>query len=254
MQVQGDTAVRSTTATFQSASPPSRAETLLAQASTGFGAIDTRALAQAVLGPMIAGGPANASLLRDLGSQLSPVQQGDLQRDITDTFNTLVEAITKFFSGLFGPATAGPAAPTAPTAPPAATLPPTAADSARVPGVESIARNPVVAAAIDASWNASNPNTPGAKVETGFWVVRDDATGALSVVQFPSNGTNDSLTPGAPPAIDGKTTVAFFHTHPNTTAEGYTSGPSSADQRFADATGIPGIIRSHDGMYYFNNR
>ncbi|TRW14273.1 hypothetical protein [Glacieibacterium frigidum] len=246
MQVQGDIGIRSATTSQPTTRSP--AEAVIDQATTAFGTIDTRMLAQAVLGPMLAGGPANASLLRDIGSQLSPVQQGNLQRDITDTVEKLVESIMKFFNGLFGSAA------TTPTAPPAATLPPAASDSAQVPGLESIARDPVVASAIEASWNASNPNTPGAKVETGFWVVRDNATGALSVVQFPSNGTNDSLTPGAPPAIDGKTTVAFFHTHPNTSAEGYTSGPSSADQRFADATGIPGIIRSHDGMYYFNNR
>lgn len=247
--MQGDTAVRSTTT-----GPPivqSAADAVIEQATTACGTVDTRALAQAVLAPMLAGGPANAGMLRDIGSQLSPVDQGNLQRDIADTIEKLVDSIVKFFRSLFGTSATAPATP---AAPPSATLPPAANNSASVPGLESMARNPVVASAIEAAWNASNPNTPGAKVETGFWVVRDDATGALSVVQFPSNGTNDSLTPGAPPAIDGKTTVAFFHTHPNTSAEGYTSGPSSADQRFADATGIPGIIRSHDGMYYFSNR
>lgn len=127
-----------------------------------------------------------------------------------------------------------------------------APDSANIPSVEAIANDPVVAAAIEKSWNASNPNTPGAKQEQGFWVMRDDKTGALSTVNFPSNGTRDSLTPGAVPAIEGKTAVAFFHTHPNTTAEGYTNGPSPADQNFADARGIPGIIQSHNGLHYFS--
>ena len=127
-----------------------------------------------------------------------------------------------------------------------------APDSANIPSVEAIANDPVVAAAIEKSWNASNPNTPGSKQEQGFWVMRDDKTGALSTVNFPSNGTRDSLTPGAVPAIEGKTAVAFFHTHPNTAAEGFTNGPSPADQNFADARGIPGIIQSHNGMYYFS--
>lgn len=127
-----------------------------------------------------------------------------------------------------------------------------APDSANIPDLEAIANNPVVAAAIEKAWNASNPNTSGAKQEQGFWVMRDDKTGALSTVNFPSNGTRDSLTPGAVPAIEGKTAVAFFHTHPNTAAEGYTNGPSPADQNFADARGIPGIIQSHNGLYYFN--
>ena len=153
------------------------------------------------------------------------------------------------------PTTAAPTAPSqaTPSAPTSDTRITTRApDSANIPSVEAIANNPVVAAAIEKSWNASNPNTPGAKQEQGFWVMRDDKTGALSTVNFPSNGTRDSLTPGAVPAIEGKTAVAFFHTHPNTTAEGYTNGPSPADQNFADARGIPGIIQSHNGLHYFN--
>lgn len=153
------------------------------------------------------------------------------------------------------PTTAAPTAPSqaTPAAPTSDTRITTRApDSANIPSVEAIANDPVVAAAIEKSWNASNPNTPGAKQEQGFWVMRDDKTGALSTVNFPSNGTRDSLTPGAVPAIEGKTAVAFFHTHPNTTAEGYTNGPSTADQNFADARGIPGIIQSHNGLHYFN--
>lgn len=151
------------------------------------------------------------------------------------------------------PNTGAPTSTTTPQAPTSNTRITTRApDSANIPSVEAIANDPVVAAAIEKSWNASNPNTPGAKQEQGFWVMRDDKTGALSTVNFPSNGTRDSLTPGAVPSIEGKTAVAFFHTHPNTTAEGYTNGPSPADQNFADARGIPGIIQSHNGLYYFN--
>jgi hypothetical protein len=149
--------------------------------------------------------------------------------------------------------TGAPTSTTIPQAPTSNTRITTRApDSANIPSVEAMANDPVVAAAIEKAWNASNPNTPGAKQEQGFWVMRDDKTGALSTVNFPSNGTRDSLTPGAVPSIEGKTAVAFFHTHPNTTAEGYTNGPSTADQNFADARGIPGIIQSHNGLYYFN--
>lgn len=134
----------------------------------------------------------------------------------------------------------------------APSLPPRAPESADIPAVESIAKDPVVTKAIDDAWVASKPDTPGQKKEQGFWVLKDDKTGALSTVAFPSNGTNDSLTPGAKPSQAGKTVVAFFHTHPNTTDEGYVNGPSPADQRFATAQGIPGIIRAHNGMHYFN--
>lgn len=127
----------------------------------------------------------------------------------------------------------------------------TAAASEQRPELEQIANDPVVAAAIEQSWNASNPNGPGAKQEKGFWVVKDKKTGELSVVQFPDNGTNDSLTPGDPPNSADKEVAAFFHTHPNTAEEGYASGPSDADKDFAAHHGAPGIIKSHDGMYYF---
>jgi len=130
-------------------------------------------------------------------------------------------------------------------------LPATAPGSKNLPAVEKIANDPVVAAEIDKAWKASNPNGPGKKQEKGFWVMKDDKTGALSVVQFPDNGTNDSLTPGPVPVQPGKSVAAFFHTHPNTAAEGYVSEPSDADKKFAKAVGAPGIIRSHDGMYYF---
>jgi hypothetical protein len=131
-------------------------------------------------------------------------------------------------------------------------LPARAPESPDLPAVEAIAKDPVVTKAIEDAWVASKPDTPGQKKEHGFWVLKDDKTGALSTVAFPSNGTNDSLTPGAKPSQSGKTVVAFFHTHPNTTDEGYVNGPSPADKRFAKDQGVPGIIRAHNGMHYFN--
>jgi hypothetical protein len=127
----------------------------------------------------------------------------------------------------------------------------TAPKSAKRPDLEKIANDPTVSAEIDKSWKASNPNGPGAKQEKGFWISKDDKTGALSVTPFPDNGTNDSLTPGSPPSEKGKTVVGFFHTHPNTDGEGYSQGPSKPDEDFAKAVGVPGLIRSHDGMYYY---
>lgn len=120
------------------------------------------------------------------------------------------------------------------------------------PKLEKIASDPTVAAAIEKAWKDSKPNAKEnkSKQEKGFWVTKDKKTGALSVVQFPDNGTNDGLTPGSPPNETGKDTVAFFHTHPNI-GDGYVSEPSDADENFAKSKGIPGIIKSHDGMYYF---
>jgi hypothetical protein len=127
----------------------------------------------------------------------------------------------------------------------------TAPKSAKRPDLEKIANDPVVSAEIDKAWAASNPNGPGAKQEKGFWISKDEKTGALSVTPFPDNGTNDSLTPGSPPNEKGKKVVGFFHTHPNTDGEGYKQGPSKEDEDFAKAVGVPGLIKSHDGMYYY---
>ena len=127
----------------------------------------------------------------------------------------------------------------------------TAPKSAKRPDLEKIANDPTVSAEIDKAWKASNPNGPGAKQEKGFWISKDDNTGALSVTPFPDNGTNDSLTPGSPPSEKGKTVVGFFHTHPNTDQEGYKQDPSKADEDFAKSVAVPGLIRSHDGMFYY---
>lgn len=211
------------------------ASALLGNSQSPFGGIDLNAVVAGLLKEFASDAGLLGAVVKELAALLSPLERGTVER--------LLDAAT--------PQTAAPAAADQATARASTTLPPRASDSARVPSLERIARNPVVAAAINSAWTASNPNTPGAKVETGFWVVRNNRTGALSVVQFPSNGTRDSLTPGAPPSARGTSVVAFFHTHPNTVAEGYVNGPSPADQNFAAANGIPGIIRSHAGMYYF---
>jgi hypothetical protein len=115
------------------------------------------------------------------------------------------------------------------------------------PELETIANDPAIRPEIDRAWADSNPSgSPTAKQEQGFWILRDSKTQALSVQNFPPGG-RDFMIPG--PTPDGA--AAFFHTHPNTVAEGYLQGPSAADARFATSRGIPGIIRSHDGMYYF---
>ena len=256
-----------------------KASALAADSRSSFGGFDIQKLASALIEALKTGNLPEG-LLEMLAKVLSPVEAGQLLAAIAKLLNGETNGgnapqSSAPASGGNGEAQAGettgsnaPSATPANTSTNARSAPTTtqptaaptsdtrittrAADSANLPNVEAIANDPVVAAAIEKAWNASNPNTPGSKQEQGFWVMRDDKTGALSTVNFPSNGTRDSLTPGAVPAIEGKTAVAFFHTHPNTVAEGYTNGPSTADQNFADARGIPGIIQSHNGMYYFD--
>jgi uncharacterized Zn-binding protein involved in type VI secretion len=118
--------------------------------------------------------------------------------------------------------------------------------------LENLLSDPTVRAAIDQAWTDSNPNGPGAKMEHGFWIVQDNTTKALSIKEFPTGGsTNQRMIPGPTPSDPNSTPVAFFHTHPNTSAEGYRQAPSGADQAFAINRNIPGILKAHDGMYYF---
>jgi hypothetical protein len=212
------------------------AATLLGNNQSPFGGFDLNGLVTGLLKAFGADAGLLGAVTKELASLLSPLERGVMERLIGENMS---------------PAKAPLAVDQGKAKPKAATIPARAADSAKVPSLEAIAKDPVVAAAINKAWTNSNPNTAGKKQETGFWVVRNDKSGKLSIVQFPSNGTRDSLTPGAPPSSPGNTTVAFFHTHPNTVKEGYVNGPSSADQNFATANNIPGIIRSHAGMYYF---
>lgn len=236
-----------------------------------FGAIDIAGLASAII-DAIKSGTLPEGLGELLSKLLSPVEMGQLlaalEKLLRGEGGAAPQGAAPSTGGGGGrapsatsptaPAAAAPSAPSpaAPAATPAAgtdtRITTRAPDSANIPALETIANNPTVAAAIEKAWVASNPNGPGAKQEQGFWVLRDNKTGAYSIVNFPSNGTRDSLTPGAVPKVEGKSVAAFFHTHPNTVAEGYRNGPSPADQNFADARGIPGIIQSHNGLYFFN--
>lgn len=122
------------------------------------------------------------------------------------------------------------------------------------PDLEAIANNPVVRVAIAAAWDESSPHIVGKKRETGFWIIRDDQTGEFSSIQFSRDeATNRSIAPGIKPMIPGKTTVALFHTHPNTIEEGFTQGPSKSDIQFVNdpAINVPGILRAHDRIHYF---
>ena len=110
--------------------------------------------------------------------------------------------------------------------------------------LEDIANNPVVRPKIEDAWNASTAHSPQ---EHGFWITRDDTTGEVSTRPFENAGAGHSIVPGPVPSD----AIAFFHTHPNRPEDGYAQGPSAADQQFAARIGLPGLIQSHSGMYYF---
>jgi len=116
-----------------------------------------------------------------------------------------------------------------------------------LPQLEAIANHPSIRSRIDDAWSASNPTGPSPR-EHGFWISRNEATGELFTRPFANPGSAARITPGLTPSD----AIAFFHTHPN--LQGYSPGPSTADRAFAADAGLPGILQSHNGMYYFGPR
>jgi hypothetical protein len=115
-----------------------------------------------------------------------------------------------------------------------------------LPPLQDIANDPSIRSQINDAWTASAPNGRSPQ-EHGFWISRNETTGQLFIRPFANAGSAASITPGPVP----DDAVAFFHTHPNSPDYGFIAGPSIGDARYATATGLPGLILSHNGMYYF---
>lgn len=130
----------------------------------------------------------------------------------------------------------------------------------RLPAVDEVRADATVRAAIEQAWTDSNPNAaevppnpgPSIKTEQGGWIVWNCLTERYRIVRVPA-GTRDGL-----PTIVGtrpnvrhpEHLVAWFHTHPNTVAEGYNQGPSPADRAYTqNQARVPGIVRSHAGYH-----
>jgi hypothetical protein len=111
--------------------------------------------------------------------------------------------------------------------------------------LEAIANDPAIRSRIDEAWAASNPN--GIPREHGFWISRNEATGELFTRPFANPGSTGSIVPGPPPSD----AIASFHTHPLRPDFGGLTGPSRGDLGLAGSMGLPGLLQSHTGMYYF---
>jgi hypothetical protein len=113
-------------------------------------------------------------------------------------------------------------------------------------GLKDVANSATVRSRIDDAWSASTARE-GSPQEHGFWITRDNTTGEISTRPFANEGSVRTIVPGPAP----EDAIAFFHTHPNRPEDNYVQGPSEGDERFAARTGLPGLIQSHNGMYYF---
>jgi hypothetical protein len=111
--------------------------------------------------------------------------------------------------------------------------------------LDAIANHPPIRSRIDEAWAASDPNGFGR--ENGFWISRNNATGELFTRPFVNPGGPAMIVPGPPPSD----AIAFFHTHPTRPEFVADPGPSPEDRQYAARLGLPGLLQSHSGMYYF---
>src|SRR5207237_645242 len=126
------------------------------------------------------------------------------------------------------------------------------------PNLNALVSDPLVRAELRRAWYESNPGAPevrydasgSIKREQGGWIVRRKQTGRLSVLRVPAGGRDVLRTIlGTRPTDDAaQEVVGWFHTHPNTLNEGYSSEPGFGDIRFTHAEAkAPGIVETHDG-------
>ena len=110
-----------------------------------------------------------------------------------------------------------------------------------------------VKSALNQAWEESNPNAPlvpygqlgSLKLEQGGWIVSD--LGKFKVIRV-GHGTRDSL-----PTIVGTKpqgmVLGWFHTHPDTSTEGYSpTFPSSDDVSFTRNVRVTGLVIHHKGI------
>jgi hypothetical protein len=127
------------------------------------------------------------------------------------------------------------------------------------PTVPQILADTVMAAQLQRAWNDSSPNAPDVPIgspgslkhEQGGWFLWRKDSHILQNIRV-APGTRDGLgtiVGTRPPDSNIQQVMAWFHTHPNTSAEGYGSGPSAGDVNWqASEARVPGIIVTHSGM------
>jgi hypothetical protein len=114
---------------------------------------------------------------------------------------------------------------------------------------------------IQKAWLASNPYATDRRDrrEQGFFVLRDNKTGALSVRAYDDASPRyNGIRPGARPVVADHDVIATFHTHPN---RDLNAGPSPFVSMRPNERGdigtneigfqIPGIIMSHEGLFFY---
>ena len=118
-----------------------------------------------------------------------------------------------------------------------------------------------VKTAIETAWRDSTAD-PQHPHEMGFFILRDPTTGTISL-QWAAPGFAGRLTMSAQPP----SAIASFHTHPNPTGspvilngkplvengepQVWSPRPSAADLDAATRWGLPGIVESDQGLFFY---
>ncbi|GAB2313674.1 RHS repeat domain-containing protein [Stenotrophomonas geniculata] len=122
-------------------------------------------------------------------------------------------------------------------------------------------RDPKVKGQMESAWNDSNPFAPAVrrgesgslKRENGGWIVQFVGEEGHELVRSPA-GTRDRMSVEStrkPSEFEcGCIVKGYFHTHPNTRAEGYFPGTNGYDYEYQLQQGVPGMIRGHEGYEF----
>jgi hypothetical protein len=134
-------------------------------------------------------------------------------------------------------------------------------DRADIQEFMALVNDPTVKMSIEAAWKDSTAD-PQHPHEMGFFILRDPQTGTISL-QWAAPGFAGRLTMNAQPP----SAIASFHTHPNPTGspvilngkpfvengepQVWSPGPSAADLDAATRWGLPGIVESDQGLFFY---
>jgi hypothetical protein len=117
------------------------------------------------------------------------------------------------------------------------------------PSAAELETNPVVQAAIEAAWVESLVSDPQRRHEEGGWIYFNPTTSEVTIIRAPT-GSRAAIDLNNPPEVPAHFVVGKFHTHPNTTAEGWDPGPSQGDIIVDERHGVPDLIRADNGLHH----
>ncbi len=119
----------------------------------------------------------------------------------------------------------------------------------RPPTSSDLLASAEVLLALAGAWADSRVDDPDDRHEEGGWIYMELSTGAIQTRRAPA-GTRSRLSLTNPPLLPNHVIVGTFHTHPNPASEGWETGPSAQDERAANFSGVPWLIRAEDGDYF----